>query len=238
MAEIAVLQQILTRLSAIEAKLSISNGESTSGESSAELPNSIKEFDSYCSSYLDPFVAACTALGGDANEIGKTVKKAWDALRDFLLLAVNCKEPTDKVVLQSILKPIADHMKEASSLIKRNEWEKHAKTCAEGIQCLNWVCVKPAPRDFIESYVGGSDYWSNNIRKEFRLTSPPQIAFCDGFKNLLLELMVYVKAHHTTGVAWNSTKKGMVRARRGAGGEDGGFQPGDVLHRAGGHPQA
>ena len=73
------------------------------------------------------------------------------------------------------------------------------------------VCVKPAPRDFIESYVGGSDYWSNNIRKEFRLTSPPQIAFCDGFKNLLLELMVYVKAHHTTGVAWNSTKKGLVR---------------------------
>jgi hypothetical protein len=72
--------------------------------------------------------------------------------------------------------------------------------------------VKPSPRDFIESYVGGSDYWSNNIRKEFRLTSPPQIAFCDGFKNLLLELMVYVKAHHTTGVAWNSTKKGLVRA--------------------------
>ena len=59
--------------------------------------------------------------------------------------------------------------------------------------------------------MGGSDYWSNNIRKEFRLTSPPQIAFCDGFKNLLLELMVYVKAHHTTGVAWNSTKKGLVR---------------------------
>ena len=78
--------------------------------------------------------------------------------------------------------------------------------------CSNRVCVKPAPRDFIESYVGGSDYWSNNIRKEYRLTSPPQIAFCDGFKNLLLELMVYVKAQHTTGVAWNSTKKGLVRA--------------------------
>ena len=40
-----------------------------------DLPNSIKEFDSYCASYLDPFVAACTALGGDATEIGKTVKK-------------------------------------------------------------------------------------------------------------------------------------------------------------------
>ena len=151
-------------------------------------------------------------------------------------MASNCKEPTDKEVLQNLLKPMVAAMKEASTLIKRNEWEKHAKTCAEGIQCLNWymikfllancvskckgiyslylcvnrVCVKPAPRDFIESYVGGSDYWSNSIRKEFRLTSAPQIAFCDGFKNLILELMVYVKAHHTTGVAWNSTKKGLV----------------------------
>lgn len=73
--------------------------------------------------------------------------------------------------------------------------------------------MKPAPRDFIESFVGGSDYWANGIRKEFRLTSPPQIAFCDTFKALLLELINYVKAHHATGVAWNSTKKGLVRCR-------------------------
>ena len=66
------------------------------------------------------------------------------------------------------------------------------------------MLVKPAPRDFIESFVGGSDYWANNIRKEYRTTNPDQIAFCDTFKNLLLELMAYVKAHHTTGLSWNS----------------------------------
>jgi cysteine synthase B len=37
---------------------------------------------------------------------------------------------------------MAAAMKEASTLIKRNEWEKHAKTCAEGIQCLNWYMIK------------------------------------------------------------------------------------------------
>lgn len=64
--------------------------------------------------------------------------------------------------------------------------------------------MKPAPRDFIESSVGGSDYWANGIRKEFRTTNPDQIAFCDTFKALILELMAYVKEHHTTGVKWNA----------------------------------
>ena len=95
-------------------------------------------------------------------------------------------------------------MKVFSGLIKKNEWEKHAKTCAEGVQCLNWLAVKPAPRDFIESYIGGSDYWANNIRKEFRNVNADQIAFCDTFKKIITELMVYVKEYHTTGVSWNA----------------------------------
>lgn len=87
--------------------------------------------------------------------------------------------------------------------MERNEWEKHAKTAAEGIQALNWLVVKPAPRDFIDSYIGGSDYWANNIRKEFRNINADQIAFCDTFKGILTGMMAYVKEFHTTGVAWN-----------------------------------
>jgi hypothetical protein len=43
-----------------------------------------------------------------------------------------------------------------------------------------------------EAYIGGSDYWANNIRREFKATNPDQIAFCDNFKNLIKELMVSV----------------------------------------------
>jgi len=64
--------------------------------------------------------------------------------------------------------------------------------------------VKPAPRDFIESYIGGSDYWANNIRKEYKATNPDHIEFCNRFKTLLQELMIYVKEYHTTGVTWNN----------------------------------
>jgi adenylyl cyclase-associated protein len=94
-------------------------------------------------------------------------------------------------------------MKALGGLVRRNEWEKHTKTLSEGVGCLNWLVVKPAPRDFIESFIGGSDYWANGIRKEFRTTNADQIAFCDSFKSLIVQLISYVKDHHMTGLTWN-----------------------------------
>ena len=66
------------------------------------------------------------------------------------------------------------------------------------------MCIKPSPVDFIESSVGGSDYYANSIRKEFRTTDPNHIAFCDTFKALIVGLMAYVKEFHRTGVVWNA----------------------------------
>ena len=52
----------------------------------------------------------------------------------------------------------------ARQAIQRNDFENHAKAVAEGMQALSWVVVKPAPRDFIENFVGASDFWANKVR--------------------------------------------------------------------------
>ncbi|RYG66465.1 hypothetical protein EON64_09705, partial [archaeon] len=189
--EVALLQEILARLGKIEDSLGISGGASSGSSGAgdaAEAPAAIRAFDAYCASHLQPFVAACNKLGGGAEEAGKVVQKGWEEMRTFLLIAAHCKEPA-QANLPPLLAGVSAQMKAAQSLIKRNEWEKHAKTCAEGLGCLNWLVVKPAPREIVESSVGASDYWANNIRKEFRTTNPDQVAFCDTFKALLLELM-------------------------------------------------
>lgn len=198
-----LLQTILARLDSIESKIGGSEVEKKI-DGVPELPRSIKAFDSYSTSNLDPFVAACTKLGGDAQVLGSNVKEAWGELRKFLLLATACKEPAPAAV-QGLLGGMSAQLKLIKEMSKnRNEWERHTKTCDEGIACLSWVVIKPAPRDFIESFVGGSDYHANKIRVEFRKINPDQVAFCDTFKSLLLELMAYVKEFHTTGVAWNA----------------------------------
>lgn len=202
MAELALLQQILSRLSSIEAQLGTSGGGS-GGADVVEVPRSIRAFDEYCAAKLDPFVAVCDKLGGDAQAGGQLVKTIWNEIRVFLLRATACKEPA-ATELRPLLAPIIAAMDGVKKLTKRNEWEKHLKTISEGIAAANWLCVKPAPRDFIETTVGGSDYWANGIRREFKGVNPDQIAFCDTFKSLLQELMPYVKEFHTTGVSWNA----------------------------------
>lgn len=200
-----LLNAILSRLSVIEDKIGSggdASGSSSGSGDSSDLPKSIKAFDEYTAACLDPFVASCTKLGpGDIAEIGTIIKDAWAEMRAFLVVAAACKEPAK--MDPALLAGLSSKMKAAGALVKRNEWEKHAKTCAEGISCLNWVVIKPAPRDFIESYIGGSDYWANGIRKEFRNVNADQIAFCDTFKALIAGLMGYVKEFHLTGVVWN-----------------------------------
>mmetsp|Transcript_31900 Transcript_31900/g.30412 ORF Transcript_31900/g.30412 Transcript_31900/m.30412 type:complete len:459 (+) Transcript_31900:102-1478(+) len=198
----SILQNIQGRLSNIEAGLGSSTAVAQSQQGTTDVPKSVKAFDEYSILYLDPFVAACEKLGGDAQKGGLLVKDAWGGMRAYLLMASACKEPP-QAALAPLLSDISIKMKDLSAAVQRNEWEKHIKTLAEGVQCLNWLLIKPAPRDFIESYIGGSDYWANNIRKEYRTSNPDQIAFCNTFKTLLLELMVYVKEQHITGVTWN-----------------------------------
>lgn len=117
--------------------------------------------------------------------------------------------------------------------IQRNDFENHAKAVAEGMQALSWVVVKPAPRDFIENFVGASDFWGNKasdfdwnvlglcgyrrlahsalalflfpqVRIQYKKTNAEHVAFVDAYKKLIVDLMAYVKEWHTTGVAWNA----------------------------------
>lgn len=207
-----LLQSISSRLANIEAAIAAggvpSGGSSGAGGSGGkgaegELPRQIKSYDEYCSLYLEPFVAACNKLGGDAEKTGGIVKLAWAEMRSILLCAASCKEPA-QTALPELLKGVFTQVKAAKDCINRNDWEKHTKAVGEGMAALNWLAIKPAPCDYIGSCIEGSDYWANNIRKEFRTTNPDQIAFCDTFKTLLKELSAYVKEYHTTGVSWNS----------------------------------
>lgn len=212
-----LLQSISSRLSNIEAHLASGGGGGGGGGAtggsggsgagtggSSDLPRSIKAFDSYTQEFLDPFVAASNTLGGDAAKAGNLIKEAWMEMRSFLQIAAACKEPP-QAELPPLFAGITAKVKAIKDCINRNEWENHTKTCGEGVAALNWLLVKPAPRDFIESQgLEGAEFWANRIRKEYRTSNPDQVKFCDTFKALIQGLMAYVKEHHTTGVAWNA----------------------------------
>ena len=197
---LTILLDIQTRVINIESNMGIKGDSSAVDE--AKLSLSVTAFDEYTTSFLDPFNAACDNLGGDAAKGGVMLSAAIINMRTIIAMASSCKEPA-AAALPALLLNLTNQIKAISSATQRNEWEKHMKTLAEGAQSLNWLVVKPSPCDFIMSYAEGADYWANNIRKEFRTTDPKQIAFCDTFKSLILELNKYVKEHHKTGLTWN-----------------------------------
>jgi adenylyl cyclase-associated protein len=133
---VALLNQVLQRLSVIEAKIGSGAGE-VSTDAAAGLPPRIVAFDAYCAANLDPFVAACDKLGGDAQAAGAIIKQGWAEMRSFLLMATQCKEPA-QAALPGLLGPLAAQLQAAKKLVNRNEWENHTKTVSEGISCLNW----------------------------------------------------------------------------------------------------
>lgn len=139
-AVVPLLHQILDRLAALEVK--VNGGASTSSGTSATqdaavVPASVVAFDEYCTLYLNPFLAATKKLGGDAEIAGNNIGEAWTEMRNILVMATACKEPT-QAQIGTVFANLGTKLKAQSNFVKRNEWEKHTKTCSEGIGCLNW----------------------------------------------------------------------------------------------------
>jgi len=205
----SLLSNITTRLRVLEG------GGSSSGSSASttpslppstqaqETPKSLRAYESYLQATLIPFLEAATALGGQAVELGAVVKGAWDAQRDFLVMAAAVKPPANDTQIISKLAPVQAAIQKVQKMIQRNEFENHAKAVAEGMQALTWVVVRPAPCEYIENFIGAADFWGNKVRIQHKRTAPEHVLFVDAYKKVVVELMSYVKECHLTGVSWN-----------------------------------
>lgn len=88
------------------------------------------------------------------------------------LLSSKTREANVAVAIASSSSPLQhlhhyhQHNTTKQAIPRGDELENHAKAVAEGMQALSWVVVKPAPRDFIENFVGAADFWGNKARGE------------------------------------------------------------------------
>ncbi|TMW63887.1 hypothetical protein Poli38472_014797 [Pythium oligandrum] len=207
-----LLDKLVKRLARVEAQLGLASDVSPVSSPRAaaaapaaqavELSPALVAYDAYSNQYLPPFLAVAKKLGDDAAKLAEVTERAFAAQRAYLLMASQCKKPA--ALNPEHLKDIQAALKEVNSLRdNRSDFANHQNMVNEGIQALGWLCVEPAPKPFIESYIGGSDFWGNKIRVQYKSSNPDQVEFVTSFKALLIELMAYVKEHHLTGVTWN-----------------------------------
>jgi len=194
------INDIRERLDLIEKHIGIRGGGSTPALSTVTVSPSIRAFEAYMAEHIPSFLSHCTALGGGAADGGQLIQQAWKSLGEFLALAAACKKPGNEII-SSKLVWLHEAMKNSSQIVS-GPWENHQKAVKEAVESLQWVLIELAPADYVDSSVGGSDFWTNKIRVQYKGIEAQQ-GFCSGLKGLLQGLVQYVKEYHTTGVAWN-----------------------------------
>jgi hypothetical protein len=156
------------------------------------------------SDFFSPVESGAKSLSSpEVENIVAAFKEALNAQRSMLVIASRCKKPSEGD-LQKVLKPTSDAMAKVDSLKdRRSKLFNHLAMMAEGVACLQWVCVEPTPAPFLGDVIPGSEMYGNKVIMEFKGKDEKHVNFAKDFKTFLVELQKYVKASHTTGLSWN-----------------------------------
>jgi adenylyl cyclase-associated protein len=204
------LEIVTSRLEALEARLSGTGGGKPSAGASASSSQSqadaafVTAFDRLLSDSFGPVEKGAKSLSSpDVEGIISAFKDALHAQRGMLVIASRCKKPSEGD-LQKVLKPTSDAMAKVDSLKdRRSKLFNHLAMVAEGVACLQWVCIEPTPAPFLGDIIPGSEMYGNKVIMEFKGKDENHVNFAKDFKIFLVELQKYVKANHTTGLSWN-----------------------------------
>lgn len=209
---LARLEQICSRLEAVEAKVGGGGGGGAAaapvaaGEDSAAA----KAWDDLVSSYWNPVAATTNEIGGNVLKQQLALFATGNAeVRKLVNVAAQAKKPgVDE--LKKAFEPLANVMKQVKDLREGNrrdkQWE-HLSTFSEAVGFYNWVVVEPTPGPFAKECLDSSLFWSNKILKQYKGNNDAQCNWCNQIKDFFTELQKYIKQYHTTGLSWNANGK-------------------------------
>jgi adenylyl cyclase-associated protein len=234
-----VLDDVIRRLAIVERQVGITPSaagnlmEASSLSSSDDVHPCLVAYDEHVSRALQPFIDACTSLGPEMENIGRAINDVWSGMRQLVTLGTVYQRPSTGSIAEA-LRPHLVPCQQSMSIIQKaridRKFDYHIKAMLEMLSCVSWVVMAPppAPTSFIKDTIGASDFWSNKIRKEYKDKASDEgqhVKFCDTMKALILDLSVYVKEHHLSGLAWNPNGKDFAEAKVGEGSGGGNGAP-------------
>jgi adenylyl cyclase-associated protein len=134
------------------------------------------------------------------------LNKALAEHRKLLVVASKSKKPSD-ADFQKLVAGMVGAAGAIGQLKDQSRTSKvfnHLSAVADGIGALNWVAITPTPAPFIGDMIGGAEFYTNRILKDFKGKDETQVAWAQGWSTFLRELQKYVKANHTTGLSWKA----------------------------------
>ena len=202
------------------------------GVSDGQLSDSVSEFDAIMSGPFQNFLNLSKKIGGDVAAQGDMASAAFQAQRNYILLASKAKQPAAADV-PALLKPTSDKISEIQSFRekqRRSQFFNHLSAVSESIPALGWVTMAPTPGPFVKEMNDAGQFYTNRVLKEWKDKDKTHVEWTKAWVGTLTEMQAYVKKNHTTGLVWNP-KGGDAKTISGSTGEWSGVRDPSTIHR-------
>jgi len=202
------LEAVTTRLEGLAARGGAGSAAGAGAAAGgAEVAAFVTAFDDFIAASVTPALNAGRALGNkDLTAQLDNVEAAYKAQREFLVVVSKAKKP-EVLTFQKLLKPTTDALARVDSGVVNGDFANHMKGVKDGLACLGWVTVEPAPVPYIKEFTGSFLFYGNKVLREFKEKDVKHVEFVNLFRDSINALADYVKQYHTTGVAWNPNGK-------------------------------
>eukprot|EP01062_Namystynia_karyoxenos_P014336 TRINITY_DN1515_c0_g1_i1.p1 TRINITY_DN1515_c0_g1~~TRINITY_DN1515_c0_g1_i1.p1 ORF type:complete len:1004 (+),score=408.84 TRINITY_DN1515_c0_g1_i1:80-3013(+) len=184
----------------------------------------VSAYEDLLQGYVAPWVASSKAISPDLAGAAELVEAAMKAQKDFIATAAGMKKPSEEKIGE-LCGPTGEKMGavgEWGEKHQRGAFGKHLQMLGEGVAALGWVMV-PTPMPHVKEMIQACMFYGNKVMMEQKGKDEKQVKWVKDWKEILEELVKYIKEYHTAGVAWNcGAGGGGGGAAAAAGGGDGG----------------
>lgn len=187
-----------------------SNGSSSSSTESFDHLPSILAFDDLYNNTFSSFKDLTAKLGPDVKAIVDLVEKLFKVERSFLIESSRSMQPAQDILMK-FYQQFGKHIEEIQQFREKNRSSQlfnHLSAISESIGAFGWISVSPAPSPYVKEMSDAAQFYTNRVLKDYKEKDLNHVNWVKLWLQFLSELQAYVKQHHTTGVAWNSSKKG------------------------------
>eukprot|EP00117_Sycon_ciliatum_P047319 scpid66796/ scgid33803/ Adenylyl cyclase-associated protein 2 len=201
------LESIAARLEAAVSRLESCKGGAAGGAAPAEGEPAafVEAFDEIVSNKVARFLALSKEIGGDVATQAAMVEAAYKAVRAVLVTASKCKQPAANV-MQALLKPISEQIGAAQQFREKSRGStffNHLSAVSESIPALGWVSITPKPGPYVKEMSDAGQFYTNRVLKEYKEKDQKHVDWVKAYLGAMVDLVAYIKQHHTTGVTWN-----------------------------------
>ncbi|XP_069764521.1 adenylyl cyclase-associated protein 2-like isoform X2 [Narcine bancroftii] len=201
------LEKSVERLELVSLKVPVAlnwGTDAMNGDNGDVAPY-MEAFDVMLMKVVADYMKHSKILGEDVEKHAEMFKAAFEAQRDFLLMACKRQQPLESE-MSTLLKPMSDRMQEIQNFREKNRGSRlfnHLSAVSESIAALGWVAVTPKPGPFVKEMNDAATFYTNRVLKEFKDVDRKHVEWVKSFLSIWTELQVYIKEHHTTGLSWN-----------------------------------